>query len=135
MANLRTRARTRGLATVEAALLFPLLLLITLGLIEYGWMFFKLQQINNAARQGARVAATYNSTNPQVQATVNTLMSAANLGTYTLAIVPINTAQPKGTQMRVTVTVAKAHLVLTGFPLPYPASIKGETVMVKEAPG
>ncbi len=31
-------------------------LLVMLGAIEYGWLFFNVQQITNAARQGARVA-------------------------------------------------------------------------------
>ena len=33
--------------------MLPLLLLVMLGAIEYGWLFFNVQQITNAARQGA----------------------------------------------------------------------------------
>ena len=41
---------------VEAAIVFPILLMLTLGAIEYGWLFLNAQQVTNAARQGARIA-------------------------------------------------------------------------------
>ena len=53
----RLKARQSGLATIEMAMVLPLLMLLTLGVIEYGWMFLKSQQITNAARQGARAGA------------------------------------------------------------------------------
>ena len=38
------------------AVILPLLLLLTFGALKYGWLFFKHQQVTNAARQMARVA-------------------------------------------------------------------------------
>jgi hypothetical protein len=50
----------RGAVLVEAAIVFPVLLLVTFGAIRYGWFYLKLQQITDAARCGARKASLYN---------------------------------------------------------------------------
>jgi Flp pilus assembly protein TadG len=62
MANIKVRKgnRCRGAVAAEAALVFPVILLVTFGAIRYGWFFLRLQQITNAARCGARTAALYN---------------------------------------------------------------------------
>lgn len=43
-----------GQELVEYALVLPLLLLITFGIIEFGLLFFQYSTIANAAREGAR---------------------------------------------------------------------------------
>jgi Flp pilus assembly protein TadG len=47
----------RAVATVELALLLPFLLVVLLGLWEVGRLIQVQQTLNNAAREGARVAA------------------------------------------------------------------------------
>src|SRR4051794_19598668 len=47
-------ARERGSAAVEFALVVPFLLLILLGIVEYGRVYFMQNSITNAARVGAR---------------------------------------------------------------------------------
>jgi Flp pilus assembly protein TadG len=49
----------RGANVVEFALVLPLLMLMLLGLIDYGYYFFVELAVTNAAREGARVATTY----------------------------------------------------------------------------
>lgn len=57
----------RGTQLVEFALVLPLLLFISLGIIE-GSSFIRVHQIiNNAAREGARI-----STLPEIEATLLT---------------------------------------------------------------
>jgi Flp pilus assembly protein TadG len=51
----RTRPE-RGQAIVELALTLPLLLLIVLGIFDFGLMFQRYEVVTNAAREGARVA-------------------------------------------------------------------------------
>jgi Flp pilus assembly protein TadG len=46
----------RGAELVEFALTLPMLLLISLGIIDFGLMFQQYQVITNAAREGARIA-------------------------------------------------------------------------------
>lgn len=54
----RTRLRSeRGAELVEFALTLPMLLLITLGIFDFGLLFQQYQVITNAAREGARMAA------------------------------------------------------------------------------
>jgi Flp pilus assembly protein TadG len=50
----RRRDRQRGVAAVEFALVLPLLLVVVLGAIDWGWYFFIDQLVTNAAREGAR---------------------------------------------------------------------------------
>ncbi len=47
----------RGASLVEFALLAPLLLLLLLGMIEFGWLFAQNLDVRHGAREGARLAA------------------------------------------------------------------------------
>lgn len=51
------RRHGRGQALVEFALVFPVLVLILLGIFEMGRLVFAYNTLGNAAREGARVAA------------------------------------------------------------------------------
>lgn len=50
----KRRGKRRGQSMVELALVLPILLLIVLGLIEFGRAFFIYTVVSNAAREGAR---------------------------------------------------------------------------------
>jgi len=50
----RRRNGERGVAAIEFALVLPLLLVVVLGTIDWGWYFFVDQLVTNAAREGAR---------------------------------------------------------------------------------
>ncbi len=58
----KTCAHRAGTATVELALVAPLLLLLLMGIIEFGLLFEHFMLLKNAAREGARTGATGNST-------------------------------------------------------------------------
>jgi Flp pilus assembly protein TadG len=45
----------RGAELIETALTLPLILLVVVGIIEFGFVFQKYEVITNAAREGARV--------------------------------------------------------------------------------
>jgi len=51
------RGRRRGTTTVELAMVAPLLIFLLFGIIEFGLMVKDLVGVNQAAREGARVAA------------------------------------------------------------------------------
>ena len=53
---MRWRRDDRGTALIEMAFTLPLLLFISLGIIEFGRAFQVWQILTNAAREGARVA-------------------------------------------------------------------------------
>ena len=46
----------RGAELVEFALTFPLLLLVVLGIMDFGLLFQQYEVLTNAAREGARVS-------------------------------------------------------------------------------
>ncbi len=52
------RQRSRGLATVEIALLLPLLLLLLFATIDFGRMMFTKLTLQHAMREGGRFAVT-----------------------------------------------------------------------------
>jgi Flp pilus assembly protein TadG len=137
MAPLTRTARRRregGLALVEMALVLPLLVLLLFALIEYGWLFYKYQQINGAARQGCRIAVTQPATTAQVTTAVDQLMAQFGMAgvNYDIVLTPPAVEQLPGITIEVRVEVPYEDLELTGFPLPLPTQLVGEMSMVKE---
>ncbi|MGF9756055.1 TadE family protein [Microvirga sp. 0TCS3.31] len=54
----RKRARgDRGAAAVEFALVVPLLFLLVFGMIDFGWAINRYTVLNNATREGVRLAS------------------------------------------------------------------------------
>lgn len=53
----------QGQATVEIALLIPILLVLLFGLIMAGFTFYAFIQVSNAAREGARAGSLWRITN------------------------------------------------------------------------
>lgn len=53
----KLRDRQSGAALVEFAVLAPLLLLLVLGIVEFGWKFGQFNDVRHAVREGARFAA------------------------------------------------------------------------------
>ena len=86
----RTCDHRAGTATVELALVAPLLLLLLMGIIEFGLLFEDFMLLKNAAREGARTGATGNSTtaivdrveNAAAQLAIEDLTSIQQYGVY-----------------------------------------------------
>ena len=53
----RFRKSERGVSLIEFALVIPILLLLILGIIEFGWIYNGYVTLNGAAREGARIAS------------------------------------------------------------------------------
>ncbi len=67
---------SRGQSLVEFALTLPILLLILVGVLDLGRLYFTYISLTNAAREGARYGAKYPPTNPTDQA--NSRVQAIN---------------------------------------------------------
>lgn len=52
-----TYRNDKGSALVEMAFVLPLLILLVVGICEFGWAMYVNNTLNNAAREGARLAA------------------------------------------------------------------------------
>ena len=57
IARSQNHPHQRGLATVEAAIVYPLTLFLLLGSLVLGMGVFRFQQLQSLAREGARYAA------------------------------------------------------------------------------
>ena len=134
--NRRSEKSRRGISAVEAALLFPLVLLFLFGAIEYGWMLLKNQEIKNASRHGARIGVREIATSGDVTAGITQLMTDAGLdgSGYTVTLSPADvSSMAVGSVLTVTITVPYNAIELTGAPfLPLPANLIEATSMVKE---
>ncbi len=128
-------ARRRGSAVVEMALLLPLLFLLLFGMIEYGALFWRAQQIASAARHGARVGAMPDGTAAAVTTAVSDMMDELGLGStgYGVVLDPNDPAVLLvGQTFTVTVSVPYAAIDLTGFPVPAPTDIQRSSTMARE---
>ena len=138
MIGRRKKVRCRGLAAVEAAIVFPLLILLTLGVIEYGWMFLKAQQITNAARHAARVAVFPDSSNGSVLDEILAVMTLAEMESsgYSVTFTPPDVALIMvGDPLEVKIKVPWANIGMMNIALlPGPANIGAATTMSKEGP-
>jgi len=50
----------RGASLVEMAFVAPLVILLLLGMVEFGYLFGQYNEVRHSAREGARVAAVSN---------------------------------------------------------------------------
>jgi Flp pilus assembly pilin Flp len=78
----RTAARwsdESGAELIEFALVLPLLLLVLLGIVDFGFLFQRYEVVTNAAREGARVAVLPGYGDGDVQARVDQYLTAGGL--------------------------------------------------------
>lgn len=114
----------KGQALVEMALVLPILILILMGIIEFGRVLNAYLIITNASREGARYAAIHN-TDAQIQTTVSNLTTTLNQSDISVTISPSYAYRTSGTA--VTVTVGYSVDIITPImsaviPNPYPLS-------------
>jgi Flp pilus assembly protein TadG len=134
MKQQRDRLARRGAAMVEMALVLPLFILLIFGVMEYGWLFWKASQVNNAAREGARTAVRPDATSAEVDAAISRVMAQSGLAgkyqvpTYTLSV-------PVGQPVKIIVKLdyRSASLVSHGF-IPVPDELVSAVSMAKEGP-
>lgn len=53
----RSHEREAGASLVEFAILAPLLVILVLGIVEFGWLFAQMNEIRHVAQEGARWGA------------------------------------------------------------------------------
>jgi Flp pilus assembly protein TadG len=114
------RKNRPGVIVVEAAIVFPLLLILTIGAIEYGLLFLNEQQITNAARQGARIAIlNYANAEADARALIDSLLGD-DAPTVTITSTPIPGDPDGRPKVTVTVSVNTANLPVINAPLLFP---------------
>jgi Flp pilus assembly protein TadG len=133
----RKERRSRGLAAVEAALVMPILLLVTFGAIKYGWLFLKAQQITNAARHGARMRILPQMTDNEVTTSVTNLLNAASipLDGGDISIDSVTLPALDRTAYKVSITIPSANVdILNISLLPAVGNLHSSVTMAREGP-
>lgn len=106
---LRRLRRPAGAELIEFALVLPMLLLVIVGIFDFGFMFRDFGVITNAAREGARIGVLTGYSTTDVQTRAGTYITAAGLdATQATTAVAIEDLAVGGTAtvkvVRVTVT-------------------------------
>ena len=139
MAHLLRQPSRRGVEALEVALVLPPVLLLLFGVLEFAWMFLLVDQVTDAARHGARIGATADATNADVQQAVEAMMTNRGMGGLaTVDILPEGDVGDldSGTTLTVKVTVQYVDVGL-GVPLLAefaPAELRASVSMAKEGP-
>ena len=80
------RASRRAAVTLEFALVFPVLLLVILGVIEFSRAFLTEHMLTIATREAARLASLEGSTVEEVQAVLHSYLTPGRIGTDVLDV-------------------------------------------------
>ena len=91
---MRLRRDQRGTALIEMAFTLPMLLFISIGILEFGRAFQTWQVLTNAAREGARVAVLPGIDDSMVTARVDEYIQA---GVLDPSVTPTVTIQRNAT--------------------------------------
>lgn len=108
--------RRRGSAVLDAALVFPILLSLTFGAIEYGYYFFIKNTLQGAAREGCRSGIVLNNDNTDVTQTVAGYLKAAGLNSSATTLdskFTLKIESPLGTSANASTITAGTALYVT----------------------
>lgn len=105
-----------GVAALEFGLVLPLLMVLLMGIIDYGQVYFVRLSMTNAAREGARVGATRSAdmAEPSAIATANAYLANAGITAQVTATTPSD-ADP---MVRVTVRIIPFEPLVGLVPTP-----------------
>ena len=117
LSSLRRRAKCNfGQALVEFALILPILVMLTVGAVDFARAFFSLQVVTNASREGARAGVVLGATSAQVNATMdNVLVTGGLTAPPSYTIVGVDGAV---TGTPTTVTISYPFQTLAGAMIP-----------------
>lgn len=129
-----------GGSLVELILALPLLLMLTFGMVDYGYFFFAKNSLISAAQIGCRAAVPQSATNSTVSSAISASLTASGFGnsTYTVTTNP-NTISgvAKGTTITVTVSATWSNIGFHTLPtylggIDPSKQVVGTAVMIKE---
>jgi Flp pilus assembly protein TadG len=114
--------RERGAVAVEFAIILPVLLLLIMGIIEFGRVYNTQISLTHAAREGVRVMAISNNPATARAATINAATSIKPaLTNADIAVTPTLCS----TGAKATVTISYTLSSMTGFAGPFPMQGRG----------
>jgi len=113
--------------TRDVAIAVPVLVMIGMGIFEFGRAYQTWQVLTNAARQGARVAVNGGASDAQVESVVRGYMEAGHLPKASIAPVMLNRHVTVGgsTGTQITISYPFDFVMLNPAALVRPASTTG----------
>ena len=105
----------KGAALIEAAITVPVILLISVGIFEFGRAYQTQQVLTNAAREGARMAVITGTTDDAIRTRVRNYLQGGALPGYATANIDIARAVAltgSDTGTRITVDYPFSFMVL-----------------------
>ena len=109
----RRRKGERGSELIEFALVFPMLLMVVLAIVDFGFLFQRYEVVTNAAREGARVAVLPGYITSDIQDRVTSYATAGGLPTApTVSIAATTITAGPSTWPATTVNVSYSHQYL-----------------------
>ena len=124
------RKSTRGTEVLELALLLPILIAFAFGTIEFGYFFFLQNNLQAAAREGARAGVPWGATSGDATAKATQFLQNAQLnpGNFTISV------NSSATQVEVTVQGSWGSVGTHLLFIPNSKIVVGRAVMRKESP-
>jgi Flp pilus assembly protein TadG len=83
---------SKGQSLVEFALVAPILIIIVLGIVEFGNLWLTMNTMSGAAREGVRIAAVTAPDVEQVENVVQNYLTASNINDATITVAGPNAA-------------------------------------------
>ncbi len=139
----RVSPRRRGLsasdgaAAVEFALVLPLLLLLTIGMIDVGLLLHRTSLLTSASREGARAGIVHTTGRPNasvIETTVRSFLMRAGLAMEGVHVLVRGAGGPPGSELAVLVEAPHRFLLL-GHVVPgisAAMTLRAQTVMTIE---
>jgi Flp pilus assembly protein TadG len=111
----RRLSSERGAVLIETAFVLPLMLLVCVGIFEFGRAFQHWQIVTNAAREGARIAVLPGMDDEKVTARVRTYLQAGALEHWETTEVGID----RNTQVSIGADTVTASNVTVEYPFAF----------------
>jgi Flp pilus assembly protein TadG len=107
-----------GAQLIEFVIVFPILMLLLAGILDFGMMFRSFEVVTNASREGARVAVLPGYSLADVQLRVDEYLAASGLDSTVkteMQSVPVKIGAKTFTAQAVRVSYTYQMLVLSGI--------------------
>jgi Flp pilus assembly protein TadG len=136
----RSAGREDGVVALEFVILFPLFMLILVGILEFGHLFYVRHTLTNASREGARAAVMYTAASnriswaqTQATTTVNNYLNNRLPGVSWSVPTPVVSGSTTGSTVTVKVTATNVSLVLGELVNAFQnLAVSGQTTMKME---
>lgn len=126
----RKHIGNHGQSMVETALVLPIMILIIMAIIDFGFLFNNYIVLSNASREAARMAAV-GATDAAISATINSLTGTLIAANRTTSILPVQSLRTHGTQVTVIISYDN-HMITPVIAAIFPGGatqLQSKTVM------